>query len=62
MDGRGCYAAAFNLSDEARAVSISPDEIGRGFTKATELWTGEAAQTLSATLPPHDAAVWKIEY
>ena len=62
MDGRGCYAAVFNLSDEERSVSISPDELGRGFTKATELWSGEEASTLSATLPPHDAAVWKIEY
>ena len=62
MDGTGCYAAVFNLSDEERTVAISPDEIGRGFAKATELWSGEEASTLSAFLPPHDAAVWKIEY
>ena len=62
MDGRGCYAAAFNLYDEERTVAISPDEIGRGFAKATELWSGEEAQSLSAILPPHEVAVWRIEY
>ena len=48
--------------DEERTVAIAPDDIGRDFRKATELWTGEEAQALSAVLAPHDAAVWKIEY
>ncbi|MBQ8953961.1 MAG: glycoside hydrolase family 27 protein [Clostridia bacterium] len=61
-DGTGCYAAAFNLSDEPRAVSIAPEDIGRSFSKAVELWRGQSAGGLTALLPPHDAAVWQIKY
>jgi hypothetical protein len=60
-DGKGCYAAAFNLSDEPRTVSVPSEALEGLHGKATELWTGlETALPLSADLPPHDAAVWRI--
>lgn len=61
-DGSGCYAAAFNLSDEERTVSISPADIERPFTRALELWTQKEADALSARLAPHDAAVWQVTF
>ena len=62
-DGAGLYIAAFNLSDRARRVRLDPACLERGWSRATELWTGVSAKrSLSARLAPHDAAVWKIEY
>ena len=58
-DGTGCYAAAFNLSEKKRQVTV-PD-LGRPIKKAMELWTGKSARVLSASLPAHDAAVWRID-
>ena len=61
-DGTGCYAAAFNLSDEPRIVTVPPEALEGLGGKATELWTNqETALPLSAALPPHDAAVWQVE-
>jgi len=59
-DGAGCYAAAFNLSDKRRRLTVP--EMERPFRRATELWTGRRTRGLSALLPAHDAAVWHIEY
>ncbi|MBR3739844.1 MAG: glycoside hydrolase family 27 protein [Clostridia bacterium] len=61
-DGNGCYAAVFNLSEEERILTV-PSEALEGIQgKAAELWTGQKASLpLSASLPPHDAAVWRIE-
>ncbi len=56
--GDGAYAAVFNLSDRKRRVTVPAPEIS--FSSAEELWTGRAARTLSAVLPPHDAAVWLL--
>ncbi len=63
-DGRGCYVALFNLSDKARKVRLDPGYIERDYTRATELWTGRVVRrgAISAKLPPHDAAVWWVEY
>ena len=60
-DGKGCYAAVFNLSDETRRVSIAREEIERPFARATELFSHAPAQKLSAELGPHDCAVWSLE-
>ena len=61
-DGRGCYAAVFNLSDAPRTVAVPPEALEGIQGKAVELWTGrETALPLSAELPPHDAAVWWME-
>lgn len=53
------YAALFNLSDAATPVS-APVEAGGG----TELWTGKAAGVqngeLTAELPPHACAVYRL--
>ena len=61
-DGTGCYAAAFNLSDAPRRVSVPPEALEHPFSRAAELWTGRRDAALSALLPPHDAAVWQIEW
>jgi len=61
QDGQGVYAALFNLSDEAKTLRIAPEELGLdAVSAATELWTGREATDLTATLEPHDAAVWRI--
>ena len=60
-DGKGVYAAAFNLSDEPRRVTIAPEEIERDSIHAKDLLTGISVQTLSADLAPHDCAVWLAE-
>ena len=62
-DGKGCYAAAFNLSDAEQTVSFPITALENEFTTAVELWSGKlSGDTLSALLPPHDAAVWEIKY
>ena len=60
-DGRGTYAAVFNLSDETITISITPEEIGISADHAVELWTGDPASSLSAELRPHACAVWLAE-
>ena len=60
-DGAGCYAAAFNLSDEPRRVRLDPALLEAPFARATELWSGCETNELAAELPPHDAAVWRVE-
>ncbi len=61
-DGTGCYAAVFNLSEEERTLTVPPEALEGVQGKAAELWTGkEASLPLSACLPPHDAAVWRLE-
>jgi len=58
QDGKGYYVAAFNLSDESRTVTASPEAPAKG---AKELWSGKQTEVLSAEIPPHDAMVWKVE-
>ena len=62
-DGKGYYAAAFNLSDAERTVTVPAEALEASWTQAAELWTGKivSAPTLSAALSPHDAAVWKLK-
>ena len=59
-DGKGCYAAVFNLSDEERTVAVPPEAIEIPWSQARELWSGKPQKELSAVLPPHDAAVWLL--
>ena len=59
------YVALFNLTDEARSVSVSVDECASGYapgifpancSKALDVWTGSAFDShgvLEAELPPH---------
>ena len=58
-DGKGAYAAVFNLSDTDRMFTLDGDKFEYPFTRARELWTGE--ETVKAALKPHDAAVWELE-
>ncbi|MBQ9263173.1 MAG: glycoside hydrolase family 27 protein [Clostridia bacterium] len=62
-DGAGFYAAVFNLSDQERRIAFPREALESGFSRATELWTGKENDggELVACLPPHDAAVWRVE-
>ena len=60
-DGKGIYAAVFNLSDEPQTITVRPEEIGIPVAGAVELWTGVKASSLSAELDPHACAVWLAE-
>ena len=63
-DGKGVYAAVFNLSDETQEMVLTRDEGQWGENAcANELWRNEktaAGKELRVTLDPHDAAVWYI--
>ena len=62
-DGQGSYVALFNLSDEVRTVTIPMESLECAPRKIRELWTGAEAQSedeVSATLPPHDCAVFLL--
>ena len=64
MDGKGCYAALFNLLEEEQEMSVDAEEIGHQYSGARELWTGaetEDMTVLKAVLPPHGCAVWRLE-
>ena len=62
QDGAGCWLALFNLSDDEREVKVSLEEIGlESPVRAVELWSGKETAALSALLPPHDAAVLRLE-
>ena len=61
-DGKGMWVAVFNLSDEHRSIALSPECLEGRWSRATELWTGAPASILRADLPPHDCAVWRIDY
>lgn len=60
-DGQGLYCALFNLSDEARALTLTAEEVGMASFTGAEMWTGvpvDRADAVTVTLAPHDAAVW----
>ena len=59
-DGTGYYAAVFNLSDRKRRIAVPAPE--RKPARIMEIWSGKEARALSAALPPHDAAVWRVWY
>ena len=61
VDGKGGYAAVFNLSDAPRRVAIDREALEAPWTRAVELWTNAPAGTLCADLEPHDCAVWRFE-
>ncbi len=62
VDGTGCYAAAFNLSDEPRTVRITNAQLERRFSRAVELFSGTPSDELAAFLVPHDAVVWRLTW
>lgn len=60
------YAALFNLSEEEREVSVSFEELElAGKYAVRDLWRsrelGEESGEISAVLPPHAAAVYRLE-
>ena len=59
-DGKGCYVALFNLSDEPRRVALRPGALETPVESAKELWSGKAGTEISADLGAHDAAVWRV--
>ncbi len=60
-DGRGFYAAVFNLSDAERVVSVPEGAAEMPFARAKELWSGQKSASLTARLAPHGCAVWLCE-
>ena len=64
QDGKGLYAALFNLSNKKRTVTLRTEEAGLPELTGKELWSGrkiKKARQLRAVLAPHDAGVWKVE-
>ena len=62
VNGSGLYVALFNLTDDPLVISVTADEIQHPISAARELWSGETAEDiLISGLPPHGAAVWKVE-
>ena len=62
-DGKGCYVAFFNLSDQPRKVEMVDGEMETDWHEAAEVWTGMTktpGQVLGMDLQPHDAAVFRI--
>ncbi len=59
-DGRGVYAALFNLSDEPRTLALEESQLEMTLTSATELWTKQETKTLCAVLPAHGCALWRV--
>ncbi len=58
------YAALFNISDEERRVCVSLDALDAAAGEAKELWSGETVSAdgaLSAVLPPHAAAAFRLK-
>ena len=62
QDGRGLYAALFNLSDKPKVLSLTAKELSYDQFSAFELWTGARVEgdQLSIVLDPHDSSVWRI--
>ena len=65
-DGGGVCAAVFNLSDEAREISLPLSELRAGgeITGTEELWTGERAAvsggSVTARVPAHGCKLFQI--
>lgn len=63
-DGRGVYAALFNISEKTKTVSLSPEAYDlEGYTRVKELWSGKEGKlpkALKAKLPRHGAAVFRL--
>ena len=62
-DGKGIYAALFNLSDAPREVRIPLSALETEAEEALELWSGKKAapgEFLAAELAPHDAAAFLL--
>lgn len=65
-DNGTIYAALFNAGDEEAIVSVSMEQLGlTPSPRGKELWTGEVITLtdgqLSAKLPPHGAALYRLE-
>ena len=60
----GVYVALFNLSEEAREVTVSAEALPCNLSETVrEIWTGETkpcdGTALSSVLSPHGAQIWK---
>jgi len=64
-DGKGVYAALFNLSDEAQELTITAEELELERLSGLELWTGKTfadPNAITLTIPAHDCAVWMFNH
>ncbi len=63
-DGRGVYAALFNISERTKTVSLVTEAYDlEGYTRTKELWSGregKLSKVLKARLPKHGAAVFRL--
>lgn len=62
-DGKGIYAALFNLSDKKRTICVKAEEIEKTSFDAIELWrekTLAKAKQIRSSVAAHDAEVWYL--
>ena len=62
------YVALFNLSESGKTIQVSPAECATAFTEGwfsaengpwEEIWSGQKAETLSGSLAPHGALLFR---
>ena len=60
-NGGAVYVGLFNLSSEEACIALPSDAIEKEFHTARELWSGITASSVSSILPPHGAALWRLD-
>ncbi|MBQ6529288.1 MAG: hypothetical protein IJI38_12245, partial [Clostridia bacterium] len=60
-NGGAVYVGLFNLSSEEACIALPSDTIEKEFHTARELWSGITASSVSSILPPHGAALWRLD-
>ncbi|MCR4588048.1 MAG: alpha-galactosidase, partial [Lachnospiraceae bacterium] len=63
-DGTGVYVALFNISDQEKEMSFTPEEADlQGYTRVKELWSGKEQENealLTATVSAHGAVIYRF--
>ncbi len=62
LDTGSVYIGLFNLTNEEKLITLPGPYLQHSTGKARELWTGATARyDIASLLPPHGAAIWKID-